>query len=89
MSKAFDIIDHGLLLQNLSTFGTSKSLIALFKCYFLNRIQYVQLNGFNSDMYFASSGIPQGSNLGSLLFNSFLNDITEVKSVNYLLYADD
>jgi Reverse transcriptase (RNA-dependent DNA polymerase) len=89
MTKAFDRLDHNILLIKLASFGLSPSLIELFKSYFHNRSQYVQLNGFKSGNYFATSGIPQGSNLGPLLFNIFINDISDVIDVNYLLYADD
>ena len=51
--------------------------------------QYVVSSGFKSVEYLATSGVPQGFILGSLLFNIFLNDFVEVIDVNCLIYADD
>jgi Reverse transcriptase (RNA-dependent DNA polymerase) len=88
-SKAFDRLDHGILLQKLSTFGLSHQLLQLFVSYLQNRQQYVFYKGFKSVEYTATSGVPQGSILGPLLFNVFINDIIDVIDVNCLLYADD
>lgn len=89
LTKAFDRLDHGILLQKLSAFGLSDQLVMLFRSYLTDRTQYVQLNGFKSVKYLATSGVPQGSNLGPLLFNLYMNDIVDVMDVNFLLYADD
>ena len=88
-SKAFDRLDHNLITHKLSAFGLSDSLVNLFKSYLSNRTQYVVSSGFKSVEYLATSGVPQGSILGPLLFNIFLNDIVEVIDVNCLIYADD
>lgn len=87
-SKAFDRLDHGILVSKLSRYGLSPSLIKLFT-YLNNRHQYVVFNGYKSVEYLATSGVPQGSNLGPLLFNVFINDIVDDLDVNCLLYADD
>ena len=88
-SKAFDKLDHNLITHKLSAFGLSDSLVNFFKCYLSNRTQYVVSSGFKSVEYLVTSGVPQGSILGPLLFNIFLNDIVEVIDVNCLIYADD
>lgn len=87
--KAFDQIDHNILLQKLHYFGFSDSLIKLFQSYLVDRVQYVQYRCYKSKNIVPGSGVPQGSNLGPLLFLLFVNDITEVISSNYLLFADD
>lgn len=88
-SKAFDKLDHILLLNKMSTFGFSRCLIGFFNSYLTNRQLFVVCGGHSSNIYTASSGVPQGSNLGPLLFLIFLNDIIDVITVNFLIYADD
>lgn len=88
--KAFDKIDHLILIKKLHNFGLSDNLITFFASYLENRQQYVSRNNFKSKTYSANSGIPQGSNLGPLLFNIFINDVTEkIAYSKIILYADD
>lgn len=88
-SKAFDRLDHNILLKKLTLFGLSPALVMLFVSYLSRRKQYVVFGGFKSVEYLATSGVPQGSVLGPLLFNIFINDILTDLNVNCLLYADD
>ena len=67
-SKAFDSIDHSILLGKLDSFGFDINLLMLFKNYLENRSFYVSYNNFCSQLSTAPSGVPQGSILGPLLF---------------------
>lgn len=89
LSKAFDKINHSILLHKFDSFGFSAIFIKFFESYLTNRTQYVSLNGFKSLPIHATSGVPQGSVLGPLFFNIFINDIALALDCNYLVYADD
>lgn len=89
MSKAFDRISHDRLCSKLRGFGFSDSFARLIKSYLSDRRQFVQHNGYRSTQYMQTSGVPQGSILGPLFFNIFINDIASRLSVKSLLYADD
>lgn len=88
-SRAFDVVNHNILIEKAVSMGVSMPLIRLLKSYLHNRYQYVEYLGFQSRKFSTLSGVPQGSNLGPLLFTIFVNEICQNMSSNYLIYADD
>lgn len=90
LSKAFDLIDHDILLAKLPFYGFQNGSLQLLESYIRNRRQYVEINGVKSDTCFVQHGVPQGSVLGPLLFTIYMNDIPKLKLYGKLfLYADD
>ena len=89
-SKAFDSLNHIILLSRLKFYGIQQDALCLLKSYLTNRSQYVQLNNVKSSHHTVLCGIPQGSVLGPLMFNIFINDIIKASSkFDFILYADD
>ena len=90
LSKAFDAINHRLLLAKLKAYGFSPHALELMSTCLLGRQQCVRLEGVCSNFKTVKSGVPQCSLLGPLLFNICINDLNFcVPNVSMRLYADD
>ena len=90
LRKAFDTVDHAILLDKLHYYGFKDSTLGWFKSYLTNRQQASCVNGNLSEAKTITTGVPQGSILGPLLFLIYMNDIgASFKHSKLNLYADD
>ena len=90
LHKAFDSIDIPMLINKLHSYGLTNSTISWLTSYLSNRSQAVSINGHFSSLEPISTGVPQGSILGPLLFSLFINDLPQSCSdSSTIMYADD
>ncbi|RVE50535.1 hypothetical protein evm_004864 [Chilo suppressalis] len=89
-SRAFDKVDHKTLVSKLFRYGIFGNLLNWCESYLTERSSRVVLNGFISSSFLIASGVPQGSHLGPLFFNAFINDVASCFLNSKIhLYADD
>ena len=90
LKKAFDTVDHDILLGKLSQYGIKNTEHKWFSSYLGNRRQCCRINGITSNFENITCGVPQGSCLGPLLFLLYINDLPCVlKCSKVTMYADD
>ena len=90
LAKAFDSLNHDILLDKLSHYGVNGTAKTLLKSYLSDRKQYVKIDEVKSSIQTIKTGVPQGSIVGPLIFNNFINDIINSRrKFNFILYADD
>lgn len=89
LKKAFDTINHKILLWKLEHYGFRGQCYRFLKSYYQDRRQYVYVNGHSSATLPVTSGVPQGSILGPLSFSLFINDLPLAVEETTILFADD
>ena len=89
LSKAFDCVPHDLMIAKLHAYKLDMNTLILFYSYLNNRQQCVKINNVFSSLMVLVSGVPQGSILGPILFNIFINDLVYFIKSDLGNYADD
>ena len=91
LSKAFDTVDHSILLRKLELYGITDRNYAWIKSYLSNRLQYIQIDeNSRTEFCVVKCGVPQGSILGPLLFLLYVNDLKNASSVlDPIMFVDD
>ncbi len=92
LQKAFDTVDHHILIQKLSHYGIRGKCLSWFSSYLLGRSQFDSVNNAQSECKSINIGVPQGSILGPVLFLLYINDIANFMintDITIMLFADD
>ena len=90
LKKAFDTVDHTLLIENFKYYGVRGVTSKFIESYLYNRKQFVNNNNCDSEEQVIKCGVPQGSILGPLLFILYINDMCKVSELlRFIIFADD
>ena len=89
LSRAFDTLNHDILLQKLEFYGVRGVALDWFRSYISDRKHYVHYSDISSKLFKVTCGVPQGSVLGPLLFILYINDFSDCINMSSILFADD
>ena len=89
LKKAFDTVDHNILIKKLNCFGVRGLPLKFLSSYLTNRQQYTVVHQAESSVKSVSCGVPQGTTLGPLLFLIYINDLPNACNLRIRLFADD
>ena len=89
LSKAFNCVDHKILIGKLERYGITGTPLNFFRSYLSDQCQFTRVNSFDSEWRKITCGVPQGSVLGPLLFIIYMNDLAHISRFSVSLFADD